>query len=68
MLSVKIANCDEISEEKVEPFTNVEESVTSLGLSTEYQGQGKYVRTSRKIGSYTSRIKTSYLFSLRELL
>ena len=35
MLSVKIVNCGEISlGEKVESFTNAEENVTSLGLST----------------------------------
>lgn len=34
--------------EKVEPFTNVEENVTSLGLSTEYQGQGEICQNKQK--------------------
>ena len=59
-LSVQIAHCGERSlGGKVDIFTNAEENVTSLGLSTVMRTRKKNVRTSRKIRFYILRIETS---------
>ena len=54
MVSVKTANCDEISlGVKVEIFTNAEENVTSLGLSTVTRTRKNTSEQEEKMG-YTS--------------